>query len=254
MTSSGSSDEFQALGDPNALDPRLDPTADLPINRRTVEWVMHEIARLNDTSATRYVTGIEKLEAFIAADTRQKASAKELTSEQLARLSDRVEEKFRSQDANIAMISRVAEDVTRQVIASVQDRASLEQRLVAETNLSAERFRAQEEATQLAQRVADRSSERLSAAVEARFAAVNEFRAQLSDIIAAQITRVEAEARFNGLDNRVLDIKSTIDKGLTTVETSDKISDRYWGYIIGFGGLLALVATLIIDAMHTVGK
>jgi hypothetical protein len=254
MTTSGSSDEFQALGDPNALDPRIDATANMPIGRRTVEWMMHEIARLNDTSATRYTTAVEKMDAFVNSAAQQRAAAKELTNEQLAHLASRIDEKIRAQDSNIAMIARVAEDVTRQVISSVQDRASLEQRLVAETNLSAERFRSQEEATQLAQRVADRSSERLAAAVEARFAAVNEFRAQLSDIIAAQITRVEAEARFNGLDNRVLDIKSTIDKGLTSVETTDKISDRYWGYIVGFGGLLALIATLIIDALHTAGK
>ena len=253
---------------PANLDPRIDPTASELIGRRTIEWVLHEIARLNDASmarhktsiekidaldaisSTRYARAIEKIDALVVADAQSADAAKELVNEKIAHLTGNVDEKFRSQTMALELARRNAEDIRMQVVDSVRTRALLEERLAAETTLTTERFRAHEEATLLAQKVADKSAERLSAAVDTRFAAVNEFRAQLSDIIAAQITRVEADARFAGLDARVIDIKSAIDKGFTGVQTSEKLNERYWGYIVGVGGLIALVATMIINALH----
>lgn len=108
----------------------------------------------------------------------------------------------------------------------------------------AQRFAAQQEAVQAALQAAKEAvANALSAAKEAvtkaedasnkRFEGVNEFRQSLDDLSRLQMPRAEAEARFDGIEEKVSGVVSRLDNR----QSSGEGASTLWGYIAGAAGL-----------------
>jgi hypothetical protein len=127
---------------------------------------------------------------------------------------------------------------------------ALDAALLAQQVATTTAFAAAEKAVQAALLAAEKAVDKANTASEKRFEAVNEFRGQLSDVMAGMISRVEADARFSALDNRLIDMKSTLDKGFSATDTGERKGREFWGYIIGAIGLLAVIGTLALQLVH----
>lgn len=77
---------------------------------------------------------------------------------------------------------------------------------------------------------------------EKRFESVNEFRAQLGDIISTMIPRTEANARIGAIEDKIADLKAVVDKGLGR----SKAGMENWGVLVGGVGMIVAIATLLI--------
>lgn len=87
------------------------------------------------------------------------------------------------------------------------------------------------------------TSEALSkaeAATDKRFEAVNAFRAALNDQSAKNLTRVEADARFQALGDKLEVMQARLDKA----EGSNAGMRNGWGLLIGAIALVATVLTI----------
>jgi hypothetical protein len=71
-----------------------------------------------------------------------------------------------------------------------------------------ERFKAMDEKTGLALTSSEKAVAKAEMATEKRFDSVNEFRGQLKDQAATLLTRVEADARFKGLEEKIENFKA----------------------------------------------
>jgi len=67
-----------------------------------------------------------------------------------------------------------------------------------------DRFRATDEKTSLALTSSEKAVSKAEIATEKRFDSVNEFRGQLKDQTATLLPRVEADARFKNLEDKIL--------------------------------------------------
>lgn len=77
---------------------------------------------------------------------------------------------------------------------------------------------------------------------EKRFESVNEFRAQLGDIISTMLPRTEANARINALEDKISDLKTVVDKN----QGIKKGAQDNWGMIVAAVGMIIAIATLLI--------
>lgn len=111
----------------------------------------------------------------------------------------------------------------------------------------AQRFAAQQEALQAALQAAEKAvANALSAAKEAvlkaeeaskdKFAGINELRGSLNDVIRLQMPRLEAEARFNGIDEKLRAVEARVE----AITNSNQGANETWA-LIG-GGVLLLLA------------
>lgn len=117
-------------------------------------------------------------------------------------------------------------------------------------NLANARFTASEKAVDAALLSAEKAVEKANLASDKRFENVNEFRAQLSDVIGTMISRVEAETRFNANERRLNEMKSALDKGFSGHAASEDTSrwikgDRTASYT-GYYALAGVGLTIII--------
>lgn len=123
------------------------------------------------------------------------------------------------------------------------DAAFLAQQTAMQTALQAA-----EKAVQTALLAAEKAVAKAETAAEKRFDAVNEFRAAYQDIIAQQLPRNEADARFTALSERLDDVKKIAQDAGVVIATQAAhtagISDG-WKILVGFIGLLGVVATII---------
>ncbi len=143
-----------------------------------------------------------------------------------------------------------------------------DERLKAETRWTEERFRNAESEREhlkglLGERIAgvgreiqtafsasEKATEKVAVAIDKRFETVNEFRGQLADIQRTLLPRAEGDVKIAALEEKINDMKSTIDKGFTGMETSDKIGTQHWGYVVGAVGLIAVIVTAIVNIVH----
>lgn len=102
------------------------------------------------------------------------------------------------------------------------------------------------EAMTTALQAAKEAVDKANTANEKRFESVNEFRGQLGDIISTMIPRAEANARINAIDDKIIDIKTAIDKGVG----GKNRGQESWGMMVGAIGLMLTLATLIILMMN----
>lgn len=107
-------------------------------------------------------------------------------------------------------------------------------------------FSAAEKAVQAALLAAEKAVDKANTASEKRFEAVNEFRAQLADIIATMMPRTEVAALFKGVEDKVSDLKSTQDRVGGTSEGKTNTMATNWGYLVGAVGIVAVIATLVL--------
>jgi hypothetical protein len=118
---------------------------------------------------------------------------------------------------------------------------ALDAAFLAQQTAMATAFLAADKAVQAALLAAEKAVQKAESAANERFAAVNEFRAQLSDQTATFIPRLEAESRFEAIGEKLSDALSRLDvasgRGAGTLQL--------WGYIIGAGGLVAAVITTL---------
>jgi hypothetical protein len=126
----------------------------------------------------------------------------------------------------------------------------LESKLDAQQAAVATSFDASEKSIAAALLAAKEAVEKANVANDKRFDSVNEFRQQLADMQNTLIPRNEADARFNSFDARIVDIKSAVDKGFTGTEIRTTVGKEMWGYAVGIVGLIAVVATTILAALH----
>lgn len=117
----------------------------------------------------------------------------------------------------------------------------------------AQRFGAQQEALQAALQAAEKAvANALSAAKEAvlkaedaskdKFAGINEIRGSLNDVIRLQMPRLEAEARFNGIDAKLI----VLERRLDAITSSSQGATETWALI---GGAVLLLLALGTFAM-----
>jgi small-conductance mechanosensitive channel len=123
---------------------------------------------------------------------------------------------------------------------------ALDAAFVSQQTATATAFGAADKAVQAALLAAEKAVVKAENASEKRFENVNEFRGQLADIQGTLISRVEADARFNDLGRQVSEIKSTIDKGFTAVDTRTSAGKDSWGYLVGAIGMIAVIVTLAL--------
>jgi len=115
-------------------------------------------------------------------------------------------------------------------------------------------FDASEKAMAAALLAAKEAVEKANLANEKRFDSVNEFRAQLSDIITTLLPRNEAEVRFTALDARVTENKNNIALVSSTVAAETAaVSGRYKGSKENMAAMYALAGLLITLGLLGIG-
>jgi hypothetical protein len=129
-------------------------------------------------------------------------------------------------------------------------------------------FSAAEKAVQAALLAAEKAVEKANVASEKRFEGVNEFRAQLSDIINTMMPRSETTTMVHSLDEKISDMKSSIDKGFTGVDVRhDTGTENRLAYrdtrvdqraniaimIAAASSILSIVAMIVISLLHHSG-
>jgi hypothetical protein len=100
----------------------------------------------------------------------------------------------------------------------------------------------QAEKVALALAASDKAVQKAEVANEKRFDSVNEFRAQLTDQAATFMPRHEAEARWNGLAEKIDDLKERL--GATVGRSAGLAAG--WGYMVASVGLAAAVVGIIV--------
>lgn len=123
-------------------------------------------------------------------------------------------------------------------------------------------FSAAEKAVQAALLAAEKAVDKANTASEKRFEAVNEFRAQLGDIIATMMPRTEVGAITKALEDKIADMKSTQDKmgagQLATEETTRYTRGDYRAnmgtYIAVGSAVVSLLAVVIMFIAMVTGR
>jgi hypothetical protein len=196
--------------------PKPDPTL------LTTEQLMREITRLESSVALHLETAKAELGGQIA-----------LTEERFGALRRALDERYATQQFAIQIASTSAEkakeDAKELFEAKLESmREMLNERYATQTKALdaaflaqqaavATSFDASEKAMAAALLAAKEAVEKANVANDKRFDAVNEFRQQLADMQNTLIPRNEADAKFSSIEARLIDMKSTVDKGFTGV-------------------------------------
>lgn len=107
-------------------------------------------------------------------------------------------------------------------------------------------FGLSDKAIQAALSAAEKAVEKANTANEKRFENVNEFRGQLNDIMTTLISRVEAEARFTAMGEKVDAMQRILDKSTSGSAASKSTTQANWGYLVGLVSLIAMAVTIIL--------
>lgn len=128
-----------------------------------------------------------------------------------------------------------------------------QQRFDAQTKALDAALAAAKEAGQAALTAAKEATTKAEVASEKRFESVNEFRKTLSDQTATFLPRSEADARMNGLSEKIDDFKtatvaaqSNIETRLATYAGRSGGAASLWGYILGALGAVSIIVTLAV--------
>jgi hypothetical protein len=192
----------------------------------TTEALVREISALR-TLIDQRISASEKLfETKIALGREGGMALKELTESKIDALEKMLGERYQTQTK------------------------ALDAAFVAQQAAVATSFQASEKAVAAALLAAEKAVDKANTANEKRFESVNEFRAQLNDMVNSLLPSNEAEARFKAIDDKVVDMKSLIDKGFASAETGHERGQEMWGYIIGVAGLIALALTAVFTLVH----
>jgi len=85
------------------------------------------------------------------------------------------------------------------------------------------------------------------AATERRFEGVNEFRAALSDLAALQVPRAEFTLALSQINSKIEDLKIATDTKISDLRGSNRAgASALWGYIVGAGGFLSTIITVVV--------
>jgi hypothetical protein len=140
----------------------------------------------------------------------------------------------------------------------IQDlRTMLDERYATQTKALDAAFVASERAVQAALTSAEKAVAKAETASERRFDSVNEFRAQLSDVISSNISRVEAEARFTALGDRLthlenqVNINSGTDQGAAQATANRRASTQQAVAVVGVMITLISVAVILILGLNS---
>jgi hypothetical protein len=95
----------------------------------------------------------------------------------------------------------------------------------------------------------NRAVSKAEAATERRFEAVNEFRAQLADQARAFMPRLEYEASYVNVDQRINNLKEKIDR----IESTKQGGNATWTYVFASASLIALIISIGAIIFHAVG-
>jgi hypothetical protein len=106
----------------------------------------------------------------------------------------------------------------------------------------------------------ERSADKAALAADKRFEAVNEFRAQLNDLIATMMPRSEAMAMVRPLETQMDDLKSSVDKGFTvqnvrhsaSIRDGDERRGNIALWVAAASVVLTVVLSIMNNAMHIV--
>lgn len=120
-------------------------------------------------------------------------------------------------------------------------RTLLDERYATQTKALDAAFVAAEKGVVTALASAEKATAKAETAAERRFEAVNEFRAQLSDQNATFITRVEFNAKFEGLERQVQDLKKRADQS----QGSSIGTGKLYGWLIAAAGLIVSVVIMM---------
>ncbi len=101
---------------------------------------------------------------------------------------------------------------------------------------------AQEKAVSAALLAAQEAVSKAETAAEKRFDAVNEFRAQLADLIATFMPRNETTVLLNSLAERI----TSLEERANQAQGSTQGSANLWGYLVGAAALFATIAAVAI--------
>lgn len=97
-----------------------------------------------------------------------------------------------------------------------------------------QRFEAQSSAIAAALLAAEKAVSKAEAASEKRFEAVNEFRAQLADLVARLLPRIEYDAAHAAVIERINALAARVDK----TEGRSGGFNAGWGYLLGAAGIV----------------
>ena len=105
-----------------------------------------------------------------------------------------------------------------------------------------QRFDAQSQAIAAALQAAKEAVAKAETATEKRFESVNEFRAQLADLVARLLPRNEYDTAHQALIEKISDLASRIDR----TEGKATGGRDLWGYLVGAVGIVVAIVALIL--------
>lgn len=104
-----------------------------------------------------------------------------------------------------------------------------------------QRFEAQSSAIAAALLAAEKAVSKAETASEKRFESVNEFRAQLADLVARLLPRIEYDAAHAAVIERISDLASRIDK----TEGRSTGLNAGWGYLVAAAAIVIAIISWI---------
>lgn len=136
---------------------------------------------------------------------------------------------------------------------------ALDAAFVAQQAAVATSFDASEKAMAAALLAAKEAVEKANVATEKRFDNVTNLLSQQNSTLSVLLPRNEAEARLKALDDRMADLKSTVDKGFMEATTRDSTGQFFRtdnrasiGVYIAMAGLVLTLIIVIVAAMNLV--
>lgn len=196
---------------------------------------------LLDRSVNLFPTDVEKAVGAL----------KELTFEKVSGADIRYQQRFEAQERAVTIALQAVDKEFHEHLTQVRS----------ETKAALD---ASEKAIEKAEIATQKAIEKAESATDTRFAAVNEFRAQLADQTATFMLRREAEQRIgqvddklgtfqtsfiqqiNGMSQRIDGQIAAINSRLDRTEGSSKGKDASWGYLIAAIGLLSTIIAIVI--------
>jgi hypothetical protein len=227
----------------------------------TTEQLIREISRLEESVKLRAEAAQAKLEGQI-----------NLTQERFEALRRALDERYATQQFAISIATTAAEaakgdakELFDSKLESMLDMLNeryatqtkaLDAAFLAQQAAVATSFDASEKAVAAAMLAAKEAVEKANQASEKRFEGVNEFRAQLSDIINTMMPRSETVAMIKPLEDRITEMKSTIDRGFTGVDvrqiSGTENREAATAKMAVWVAVAALAVTVILSLLTTV--
>lgn len=123
--------------------------------------------------------------------------------------------------------------------------ARQDERFVEADKRYAASFAAQDKAVAAALASAKEAVNKAEAASEKRFDSANEFRGQLSDQARSFMPRIEAEIRFNALDQSLAAISSREQMA----QGRSAGANASWGYVVGAIGVVGALVGIVLSVL-----